>query len=96
MAKKKTKASKAKIKKVSWDQEKCLAHMRERYGTQSNWARAEVYMTAHEVEEFFGRQCEDFDPGCGTCKAWLEWNETGKVTLDWIERDDLLKLMRDK
>lgn len=91
MAKKKSKKKKA----ASWDQEKCLANMRERFGTQSNWVRAEVYMTAHEVEEFFGPQCDEYEPYCGCCKAWLEWNETGKVTVTWIERHELLKLMHE-
>jgi len=92
MAKKK-KAKKAKTK-IVWDQQQCLDNMRSRYGTQTNWADVEVYMTAHEVEAYFGPRCEDYEPLCGCCDAWLQWQRTGKVKIT-ITREEALKAIKD-
>lgn len=85
-------AKKKKSKKVGWDQKKCLAHMVERYGTQTRWADLEVYLTAPEVESCYGPRCKDFEPGCACCEAWLQWNKTGKVSIT-VSRDEALKLL---
>lgn len=74
-------------------QKQCLEKMRERYGTESNWAEVQVYLTAHEMDEFFGPMCEEYEPLCPACRAWFQWNTTGKVTVD-LERQDVLKILR--
>jgi hypothetical protein len=49
-------------------------------------------MTAYEVEKHFGKMCKEYEPLCGCCAAWLEWNRTGRVTLT-VEREDVLKVI---
>lgn len=85
--------SKKKKKPKLASQKQLLNNMRERYGFQTNWATANVYLTAREVEAYFGKRCKEYEPLCGCCEAWLEWNKTGKVTLT-LERDEVLKLMK--
>lgn len=75
------------------NQEASLKIMRERYGTQTNWVSAEIYLTSHEMEEVFGPRCEEYEPLCACCSAWLQWNRTGKATVE-LERDEVLKLIR--
>ena len=75
------------------DQEACLRLMKERYGTQTSWVSAEIYLTAPEMEEVFGPRCEEYEPLCACCSAWNQWNRTGKVTVD-LERDEVLKILR--
>ena len=91
MAKKNKKKPKSKL----WSQIKMLAHMKEQYGFQTNWATATVYMTAREVEECFGKRCEDYEPLCVCCQAWNQWNQTGTVSVT-LERDEIIKLLEIK
>jgi hypothetical protein len=79
-------------KKKSKRQEEMLAGMRERYGSQTNCVTAKVYLTAIEVEAYYGKRCKEYEPLCGCCEAWIEWNKTGKVTL-MLSRDEVLGLM---
>ncbi len=89
MAKKK-KAIKAKPKKMTSQEQ--YNHMITRWGTQAKWGDAEVYLTADEMEDYFGPVCEEFNPYCGNCKAWLEWNSTGKTTVSF-ERDKFVEFL---
>lgn len=66
--------------------------MRRRYGSETRWAQVNLYMTAYEVEKHFGKMCKEYEPLCGCCAAWLEWNRTGRVTLT-VEREDVLKVI---
>jgi hypothetical protein len=84
--------NKKKKKSKLATQEQLVASMRQRYGTQTDWATATVYLTAREVEQYYGKRCKEYEPLCGCCEAWLEWNRTGKVTL-MLGRDEVLSLM---
>lgn len=95
MAKKKKttkKAIKTKAKKLTPQEQH--DYMLSRWGTQANWGDAELYLTSDEMEEYFGPACEEFEPYCGNCKAWLEWNSTGKTTISF-ERDKFVNLLRE-
>jgi len=83
---------KAKAKKLVLDQKKCLAHMEERYGTQTRWAEVEIYLTAAEIESFFGPMCKEYEPYCACCQAWFQWQKTGKVSIA-VSRDETLKFL---
>lgn len=93
MAKKKKSVKKKPIKKSKEEiHAEQLQHMKDRYGTNSMWGNANLYLTHDEVENYFGPQCEDYNPQCGCCKAWLEWHETGRVNIIF-EREDFVRLM---
>ena len=87
MAKKK-KSTKSK-KKIH---DENLKQMISRYGTNSMWGEAELYLTYDEVEKYYGKECEEYEPLCGCCKAWVEWQQKGKVTV-MFEREKFVKLM---
>jgi hypothetical protein len=89
MAKKK-KAIKKHVKKPTPQEQ--YDYMISRYGTSAKWVDAQVHLTQDEMMEYFGDVCEEFDPYCGCCKGWLEWNSTGKATIS-LERDKLAKLI---
>jgi hypothetical protein len=89
MAKKKQKKSKI------WPQKKCLEAMLAQRGTQANWVHANVHMTAHEVEAYFGPMCKDYEPLCSCCQAWVQWNQNGTVPV-MMERDEVLKVLEIK
>lgn len=82
-------------KKTGLDPKKTLAYMQERYGTQTQWADVEVYLSAAEVESCFGPRCEEYEPYCACCQAWFQWQKTGKVSVT-ITRDEALKLLEIK
>jgi hypothetical protein len=68
--------------------------LQNRYGNQHLHANVEAYLTSDDVREFFGPRCSDYEPLCACCKAWIQWNETGKVTFT-VGRTLALKLIRD-
>jgi hypothetical protein len=90
MAKKKKAKSKPKPKKLTPQEQ--YDYMISRWGTSAKWGDAQVHLTSDEMEEYFGTVCEEFNPYCGNCKAWLEWNGTGKATVSF-ERDKFVKLL---
>lgn len=93
MAKKKKSVKKKAVKKSKEEiHAENLQYMKERYGTSSNWGEAKLYLTHDEVKDYFGEECEEYHPLCGCCKAWLEWQTTGKVTI-LFEREDFVRLM---
>jgi hypothetical protein len=55
-----------------------------------------VYLTATEVTEFFGKRCDDYEPLCACCKAWIEWQETGMVTFTIGRKLALYALREDE
>jgi hypothetical protein len=79
-------------KKKKPTQNQCIKNMRSRYGTESDYVNAEVYMTGPEVEEAFGPMCERYEPLCSCCRAWVQWNTTGKVTVT-LCRDEVLEIL---
>lgn len=89
---KKSKKCKKAKRGLLWDQKKCLDDMLTRYGTQSNWVEANVHMTYHEVVEYYGPQCEEFESLCACCRAWLQWNQNGTVPVT-MERNEVLKVL---
>lgn len=88
MGKKKKKAIKAK--KLSPQEQ--YEYMITRWGTSAKWGDARVHLTYDEMIEYFGEACEEFNPYCGNCKGWLEWNGTGQATVSF-ERDKFVKLL---
>lgn len=83
----------AKKKKFSHkDYEK---NMIERYGNQAKWVHVEMYLTYDEMMDYFGEQCEEYEPLCANCSNWVSWHKTGKAEL-LFERDEILKILRSK
>jgi hypothetical protein len=50
-----------------------------------------VHMTLKEMTAHFGKRCKEFEPGCGCCEGWKQWDQDNKVTL-LIDRPTLLGL----
>ena len=75
--------------------EQQLQDLETRFGTSANIVYVTLHMTYHEVEQNFGPQCEDYEPLCGCCRAWVEWhtNHQHKVTVS-IDRKDIIKLLK--
>lgn len=65
-------------------------HMITRWGTQAKWGDAVVYLTYYEMVEYFGEQCEEFNPSCANCTNWVQWNKTGTANISF-ERDKFMK-----
>ena len=63
-----------------------------RRGTQAMEVSAEIYVTHYEMETLFGPRCNDYEPGCACCKAWLSWDSSGKVTVN-LHRNKLIALI---
>jgi len=74
--------------------EQQLQDLETRFGTSANIVYVTLHMTHYEVEQYFGPQCEDYEPLCGCCRAWIEWhtNHQHKVTVS-IDRKDIIKLL---
>lgn len=66
--------------------------LRKRFGTSSDWVDVTLPLTNSEMLKIFGERCEEFEPYCMNCSAWLEWNRTGKATVS-VERTDVVKLL---
>lgn len=85
MAKKK----KIKNKKLSLkEQEKAMIS---RYGHSAKWVDVQMHLTHQEMLDYFGPQCEEFEPLCANCTNWVMWHKTGKAEV-MFERDELVKL----
>lgn len=69
-----------------------LANLRKRFGTNSDYVEVTLYMTFSEMKKFFGKQCDEYEPSCACCSAWLEWHKTQKATVV-LERTDIIKLL---
>lgn len=69
-------------------------HMLKRYGTSCNWVDVSLHLTYQEMIDYFGPQCEDFEPLCPSCSNWLSWHKTGKAEIVF-ERDELIKSLKD-
>ena len=82
MAKKKRKATPVEL----YDQ---MIKLR---GTQAIEGSAEIYLTHYEMEKIFGVRCNDYEPSCACCKAWLSWDENGKATVNF-DRAKLVALI---
>lgn len=90
------KTATAKSKKIAKERTKKLLSeindhqkMIERYGTSVNWARADIHLTYKEMIEYFGEQCEEFEPLCENCINWVQWHKTGTANI-MFERDKFM------
>jgi len=73
-----------------------LELLKKRYGDSLNDVDVTLPMTYNEVLNYFGKQCEEFNPQCGCCRAWVQWNTTGqKVTIS-LDRDVVLKVLKEE
>jgi len=82
---------KKKIVKMSPEQQ--LEALEKRYGTSLFWVDVTIAMTHQEVENYFGPKCKEYEPTCGCCKAWVEWQtQQQKVTVS-LERNNIIKLL---
>jgi hypothetical protein len=91
MSKNKKKSKTVRLAKMpSPEQQK--KSMIERYGTSCNWVDVQVHLTYQEMLDIFGKKCEDYEPLCELCSAWLMWNKTGKAEV-LLERDEIIKIM---
>lgn len=69
-----------------------LEALKKRFGTNGEYVEVTLPMTFSEVEKYFGKQCDDYEPLCGCCAAWIEWHKTNKATVV-LERRDIIKLL---
>jgi hypothetical protein len=89
MAKKKTK----KISKPAVPTpEEQLELLRHRFGTDGGWVEVTLPLTYDEMNKYFGERCKDYEPLCGCCSGWMEWQKTGKATVT-LERSEIVKLL---
>lgn len=84
--------TKTKPKDPKSNHEFNLKRMIERYGTSCRWVDVEMYLTYDEMIEYFGEQCEEYEPLCCNCSSWVNWHKTGKAEISF-ERDEILKIM---
>lgn len=82
----------AKKKNNLLNHEENLKIMVQRYGTNSLWVEVEMHLTYDEMMNYFGRQCDDYEPLCGNCSNWVKWHKTGKADV-LFERDELLNIL---
>lgn len=73
-------------------QEQQLVWLKNKFGTSMNDVDVTIPMTYSEVESFFGPQCDEYEPLCGCCSAWMEWSKTNKVTVS-INRQQVIDLL---
>lgn len=69
--------------------------MIERYGNQAKWVDVEMYLTYDEMLDYFGKQCEEYEPLCANCSNWVKWHKTGKAEV-MFERREILKILNEK
>jgi len=43
-----------------------------------------------------GQACEDYDPLCACCRAWVEWNTNEKKVTIGLERDKIIDLLSNR
>ena len=82
----------AKKKNNLLNHEENLKIMVQRYGTNSLWVEVEMHLTYDEMMNYYGKQCDDYEPLCGTCSNWVKWHKTGKADV-LFERDELLNIL---
>lgn len=63
-----------------------------RFGLDGQWVNVTLPMTSEEMTKYFGKQCDEYEPLCGCCSGWMEWQKTGKATV-MLERKDIIKLL---
>lgn len=86
-------AKKKRAKKTLKDHKSNYKHMVERYGHSCKWVDVQIHLTYDEMVQFFGEQCDEYEPLCGTCSNWVMWNKTGKAELSF-EREELINLLK--
>ena len=64
-----------------------------RYGTNANWVDVTLPMTYDEMNEHFGSMCEDFEPLCVCCRAWVQWHTSEQRVTVSLEREAIIKAM---
>jgi len=67
--------------------------MIDRYGHSCKWVDVQMHLTYDEMVEYFGEQCEEYEPLCANCSNWVMWNKTGKAEVSF-ERDELIKILK--
>lgn len=78
--------------KNTTSQEDQLKNLRDYLGSSMDYVDIVLPMTYSEVENYFGPQCEDYEPLCACCCAWIEWQKTKKVTVS-INREKIIELL---
>jgi hypothetical protein len=69
--------------------------LKKRHGSSVNWVDVTLPLTYDEVLAHFGPQCEDYEPMCGCCRAWVQWHTSEQRVTVSVERDAILKAMGD-
>jgi hypothetical protein len=89
-----SKKKKVKTAKVPvMNQKQQYDNMVGRYGWAVNSVDVEMYLTFSEMVDYFGEQCDEYEPLCLNCSNWLSWHKTGKATISF-ERNELLKVLK--
>ena len=65
--------------------------MIERFGTDCLWVDVSLHLTYQEMLDYFGPECDEYEPLCTCCSEWKSWHKTGTATI-MFERDKLLEI----
>jgi len=86
--------SKKKKKHTLPSAEEQKKDMIKRYGHSCNWVNVQMHLTYNEMMEYFGSQCEEFEPLCANCSNWVMWHKTGKAEISF-EREEILSILKE-
>lgn len=83
----------AKKNKLMVGSKKQLEALKAKYGHSINHVDVTLPMTYNEVLSYFGPPCEEYEPLCGCCRAWVEWQTSGQRVTITLERDEVIKMI---
>lgn len=86
------KNKKNKSKAIDYKEQK--DYMLKKYGTSSNWVDVSMHLTYQEMIDYFGPQCEEYEPTCPNCENWVSWQKTGKAVIIF-EREELIQNLKN-
>ena len=86
-------AKSKKISNVLMNSKQQLDALKVAYGTSLEWVYVTIPMTYNQVKDYFGPQCEEHDPLCACCRAWVEWNTNEKKVTVSLKRDEIIDLL---
>lgn len=68
-------------------------YMIQRYGTSCKWVDVSIHLTYQEMIDYFGPQCDEYEPLCANCTNWVSWQKTGKAIVAF-EREELINHLK--
>jgi len=59
------------------------------------WVYVTIPLTKPEMMYYVGRKCSTYERGCMACKAWKQWEKTGKIKTITERRADVMGITED-